>query len=787
VGYPTNHSSDVFQFFNKETKRIILSRDAIWLNQTYSDYHGLNTVHVEDTTDGRTHTFDDEEDVDEYDIVELEDEEDMQLVGAIPQYAQIPIIAPIIPNVLTGRNIMTRSQAKRAHPVTRSGRHYGTVAATQSEEELETQMLSSAFGLIAGFDDGSNTPKTYKDIVNHPRKDEWWLSMKKEFESMTSKQVWDIVDISHVPSGRKIIGNRWVFSEKDDGRLRARTVAQGFSQIPGKDFYESHAPVVNDLTFRLTLAIKILKNLSSGQFDVETAFLYSDLDEENWMQFPAGYTEYLKETTNQVYDSSKYVLRLKKAIYGLVQAARQWWKKFKQAMSSANYFPSVADPCLFIKKQTPDSDISFVIIYVDDGGIIGTKTEIKRVLDSLANAFVVKSMGEMEYFVGCRIIEDKSQKTIWIHQPKLLTNLSKHFDDVVSQTRSTHTPAAPRTSIVRPTPGDPLITPEEQRRFRTGVGMLLYLVKHSRPDISNAVRELSKVADGATYSHWKALLRTIKYVLDTKNEALTISPRLQVTPKNPQGFYLEGISDSDYAGDSETRISVYGYILYFCGAPISWKSKAGKSVTLSSTEAEYYAVSEVAKEVLFAKHLLEATGIDIPYPIPIKCDNIGAIYLSNNHTTSQRTKHIDTRRHFVREFVEDGILKIVFVGTKDNEADIFTKNTSEETFMEHVPKLMGNINDSGKFNKASAHVTGIPLTTKYYAPNPRMKFNRVSKCLLNLDGVLSKNRIKQQIRKRAKDLRRQQYRLEKERNHRQGYEHVNGSLGDHLFKMIFES
>jgi hypothetical protein len=138
------------------------------------------------------------------------------------------------------------------------------------------------------------------------------------------------------------------------------------------------------------------------------------------------------------------------------------------------------------------------------------------------------------------------------------------------------------------------------------VGMLIYFVKHSRPDISNSVRELSKVADGANEAHFKAILRTIKYVMDTEHLGILLQPRL-----NEDGFYLEGISDSEYAEDPDTRISVYYYALYFCGAPIAWKSKAGKSVTLSYTEAEYYATSEIAKEVNFSKNILEEIGIQI--------------------------------------------------------------------------------------------------------------------------------------------------------------------------------
>jgi hypothetical protein len=217
--------------------------------------------------------------------------------------------------------------------------------------------------------------------------------------------------------------------------------------------------------------------------------------------------------------------------------------------------------------------------------------------------------------------------------------------------------------------------------------MLLYLVKHSRPDIANSVRELSKVADDLTSAHWKAMTRLMKYVVNTESLGLKLKPR-----KLKDMFILEGISDSEYAGDTDTRISVYGYLLYFCGAPIAWKSKSGKSVTLSSTEAEYFALSEVAKEVIFVKQLVASMGITIAFPIIIKVDNVGAIYLANNHTTGQHTKHIDIRQHFVREYIEDGILKVVSVKSEENDSDIFTKNTTEEVFNKHSKKLVETVN-----------------------------------------------------------------------------------------------
>ena len=351
-------------------------------------------------------------------------------------------------------------------------------------------------------------------------------------------------------------------------------------------------------------------------------------------------------------------------------------------MEKIGYIPSAIDPCLFIKNK--GNRKSFVIIYVDDGGIFSTKEDIDEIIEALGQDFKVKYLGKLEHFVGCHITENYKKDTLWIHQPKLLKHLEEDFSKYITTNKVFMTPASPRTTILRPQEGDNKISPAEQTIFRSGVGMLLYLVKHSRPDISNAVRELSKVADGATPGHWKSLIRLIKFVIDTKDYKLKIKPKME--PDNL--FYLEGISDSEYSGDKDTRISVYGYVIYFCGAPIAWKSKSGKSVTLLSTEAEYVAMSEVTKEIIFVKQLIETMGIELHLPIIVRVDNVGAIYIANNYTTSQRTKHIDVRTHFVREFIEDGIIKIVFIKSEDNDADIFTKNTSEELYDKHLNKMI---------------------------------------------------------------------------------------------------
>ena len=211
---------------------------------------------------------------------------------------------------------------------------------------------------------------------------------------------------------------------------------------------------------------------------------------------------------------------------------------------------------------------------------------------------------------------------------------------------------------------------------------VLYLLKHSRPDLSNSVRELSKVMDRANKAHQKSLYRVIKFVEQTRNTCLVLNPKQE----NPF-WEMKAYSDSDFAGDTETRKSVSGFVIYLCGAAISWRSKGQKSISLSSTEAEYMAISEVAMEILYIEGILKFLDQKLKYPIIVHVDNIGAVYLSKNATTGNRTKHIDTRYHFVREYIEDGIVKVVFVRSEKNDADLFTKKLNGETFKKHSKSI----------------------------------------------------------------------------------------------------
>jgi len=141
---------------------------------------------------------------------------------------------------------------------------------------------------------------------------------------------------------------------------------------------------------------------------------------------------------------------------------------------------------------------------------------------------------------------------------------------------------------------------------------------------------------------------------------------------------LEAYVDSDFAGNTDDRKSVTGYVVLLNGSVISWKSKKQPTVTLSSMEAEYVALTYCVMEIQFVMNLLKEMGVAVDTPVIVNEDNAGALFLAKNHSLGQRTKHIDIKYHYVRDLIENGIIEIKYVQTNWNLADIMTKSLGEE-------------------------------------------------------------------------------------------------------------
>ena len=663
VGYADDHAGNVYRFINTQTKKIILSRDVQWLNSFWKEYKkrkddSRNLVDVFHSLeeDEQTQEESEVEEPNEQEIAETNDgnntEEqkrlgiDIQMIGAREKEL--------------GR---TRSQTREME---------------RAELTMEDWIQETCF--ISAVTSGPTEPKTFQEAWHSPIEEErnkWQAAIRKEIRSMINRGVWRKIDKMKIPENRRLIGNKWVFKIKRDGTYRARLVALGYSQIPGVDFTDNFAPVAHDVSFRIALARMMVEKLDSLVMDVETAFLYGDIEEEIFMKSPVGMEEIDPGS------SPEDCFQLKKGIYGLCQAARQFWKKFVETIKKEpfGFTVSQADPCMLFKEN--NLGICIIIMYVDDMLVIGKKEQIQEFATMIQKEFSVKIQHNLADYLGCEFHMNKERTKGWLGQPSIIKSLEQKFGEKAMKTRSSLTPGTPRFIARRVENEEDKVNAQDHETYRSGVGTLLYLTKHSRPDISNPVRELSKTMDAPAPAHLKEMYKLIRFVLETQDHGLKFK-----LMKSIRKWVLKALSDSDFASDKETRISVFGYVIYFCGIPIAWRSKGMKSVVLSTTEAEYMALSEVVKELKFIVQLLQTMNITVELPITVYVDNVGAIWLSNNRNTGDRTKHIDIRTAFVKEYQEDGKIIIKFVKSEENDADIFTKNTSSIIYQKHQEKLV---------------------------------------------------------------------------------------------------
>jgi hypothetical protein len=256
---------------------------------------------------------------------------------------------------------------------------------------------------------------------------------------------------------------------------------------------------------------------------------------------------------------------------------------------------------------------------------------------------------------------------------------------------SNHATPAPAGEILRKGDEKDFVSPPRMKKFRSGTGKLLHLMKWSRPDIKNAVRELSRFMMRTLGAHEVAMKRAMEFCIGTSERGWLLKPTGTWDGKDKSyKFKIHGYSDSDYAKDPETRRSVSGYATFLNDAPVTANSGMQNCVTLSVTEAELVAAIMAVQDMLYVKKVLESMGLQAELPMILYVDNKGAKDLVNNWSVGGRTRHMDVRNHFLRELKEAGIVRVQYVKTEDNCTDMFTKNLSGSVFNKHARVFCGD-------------------------------------------------------------------------------------------------
>ncbi|OMO78632.1 Integrase, catalytic core [Corchorus capsularis] len=343
-----------------------------------------------------------------------------------------------------------------------------------------------------------NEPTSYKQAIKDTH---WQEAMKKELEALEQNHTWTL---EQLPTGKKAIGSKWVYKIKyhSDGtieRYKARLVAKGYTQVEGLDYTETFPPVAKLTTVRTLLAVVAAKSWELHQLDVHNAFLHGDLDKEIYMKPPPGY---LSSNDNRV-------CRLRKSLYGLKQASRQWYAKFSTAILNFGFIQSKADSSLFLHHK--GTSFTALLVYVDDVIIASNNNSHTKALKEYLDAwFHIKDLGPLKYFLGLEVA--RSPEGIVLSQRKYALDILQEVGmlgtkPVLFPMEQNHKLAVDDSALL-----------DDPGAYRRLVGRLIYLTI-TRPEICYSVHILSQFMHQPRHGHWVAALRVLRYLKSAPGQA----------------------------------------------------------------------------------------------------------------------------------------------------------------------------------------------------------------------------------------------------------------------------
>ena len=518
--------------------------------------------------------------------------------------------------------------------------------------------LSQKYKAFVGTLDNTEIPHSIEEAMKIPH---WRAAVLEEIRALLKNQTWDTVQL---PAGKSTVDCKWIFTVKytSEGKIeryKARLVARGFTQCYGVDYEETFAPVAKLKTVRVLLSIAVNLDWPLYQLDVKNAFLNGDLNEEVYMNVPAG-----------VATEPGMVCRLKKALYGLKQSPRAWFERFSQSMKGYGYYQCQTDHTMFVK-QNEGGRKAILIVYVDDIIITGDdEKEIRQLKEKLALEFEIKDLGNLRYFLGIEVA--RSSKGLSLSQRKYVLDLLKETGMIGCKPAST-----PMEHNLKFALGQEA-APVERGSYQKLVGKLIYLA-HTRPDISFPVSIVSQHMHNPNEEHMEAVMRILRYLKGTPGVGLLIQKHT--------GRRISIYTDASWAGDLTDRRSISAYCTYVWGNLVTWRSKKQTVVSRSSAEAEYRALADGICEGVWLRRILRELKMEDEGPVRVLCDSQAALSIVKNPVHHDRTKHVELDRHFIYEKVNNKEFEMEYVPSKQQIADILTKALPRDMFDDLQGKL----------------------------------------------------------------------------------------------------
>src|SRR5579862_2411893 len=511
------------------------------------------------------------------------------------------------------------------------------------------------------IDYDSYEPTSIDDALSTPNAHKWKPAIQSEIDSMIKHKVLELVTL---PIGAKCVGSRFVFKIKDadsqNPRYKARFVAQGFSQTYGEDYLDTFAPVVKYTTVRTLISFAAAHRLKIMQFDIETAFLNSDLDFQNI---------YLRQPEHFIKPGQEHlVYQVNRALYGLKQSPYLWNKDLKEKLVKIGFTQATeTDESIFLAKDI------ILILYVDDITMMAKNQHlIDKTAAALRKFFTIHDLGPVKRFLGLDITQHPDG-SITISQETYARRILERFN--MQNCNPAKSPFIDTTPLHLHTEDE---EPGDQKLYQQITGSFMHLSVWTRPDLTFRVTTLSQYSHNPSILHERAAKHLLRYLKGTYNFSITYYPIGH--PENTSSTIgdITGFVDASHASDPDDRKSITGHIYFLNGGPIVWNSGKQRIIALSSMEGEYLTLSEAAKEAAFLQKLRSTfyeiyDNTFIPYPIPLYTDSTSALDHVKNNIKHARTKHIDIRHHYIRQAVDEKIISLHHIPAAQQAADILTK------------------------------------------------------------------------------------------------------------------
>ncbi len=544
------------------------------------------------------------------------------------------------------------------------------------------RLNDSEFSLAALED----VPRNYNEASKPPYADKWLPVYDKERLGLRAANTYELITQDQVPEGERILPTVVNFKLKlgSDGKVtgyKARINAGGHLQRPGVDYDDVYAPVLTYTSLRVLLATAAKLGFKVHQMDAIAAFLNGKLSKPAYMWPPPG------EPTHDA-KGQRLVCRVVKALYGLHESPRVWNDEISAFMKREGLHRSQSDPSVYVNNAGEVQMMLITGLWVDDL-VIATKHDktLKRFKKAISGTYRMIDKGMMTWCLGMSVKQDATG--IELNQAAYIDKILQRFSMADAKPAPTPFPSGVQLSDEQSPQTDQEREEMQKVPYRQAVGALIHLITCTRPDVAFHVGQLARYSANPGRAHWQALKHLLRYLAATKQLSI------RYTRNDPDGdkltdLVLTGYVDASWGSETDDRKSVTGYVMTLAGGPVAWMSKRQSITAQSTAEAEYVAASSATSEVLYLRKLLSELGMPQMSATTLFEDNQPCIQIANNPGTSARTKHIALRYHAVRERVANGEVKLVYVPTEDQVADLLTKSVGRVILQRLRPVLMGH-------------------------------------------------------------------------------------------------